>query len=264
MWYHILYTDFRALWSPAGIMASETLSGNQAYTSDRCAICGASLDHGYYTLIDRPERYCPVCIATRPRCDSCGAPMADQHWRLHDGRLQCETCHRTAIYDPAIAQRIFAETVDAIRAELGLTLNVGVEFRLVDAPMLESIRAQGDAAGSAPEPGRRTLGLYQRQGRLRVIYMLYGLPRLIFRTTIAHEYAHAWQGERCPLLGDHLLREGFAEWVAYRHLHWLGCSKAARRMLTSNHPYLPALEYTLDLERRLGTAGLIEYIKRAE
>jgi hypothetical protein len=165
------------------------------------------------------------------------------------------------VYDLAEARRIYAETVAGVIAQFGLSLNVGVAFRMVDAPTLEGIRAQ---AGDIPSEGHSTLGLYQRAGHLRTIYMLYGLPKLGFRTTVAHEYAHAWQGERCPLLRDELLREGFAEWVAYHHLRWLGCGRAAQRMLTAPHPYRPALDKLLALELRLGAAGVLEYIKRAE
>lgn len=229
-------------------------------TPERCASCGDALTGGYYTLIDRPERYCPRCIATRPRCASCGAPLGAQHWRLHDGRLQCAVCHATAVYDPDLARAIFDETVAGVVAQLGLTLNVGVAFRLVDAPTLEGLRA----GGSRPPEGLTTLGLYQRRGHLRTIYMLYGLPRLGFRTTVAHEYAHAWQGERCPLLRDDELREGHAEWVAYHHLRWLGCTKAAARMLSSQHPYRPALERVLAMERSLGLAGVNQALTRAE
>lgn len=227
---------------------------------DRCASCGDTLSGSYYTLIDRPERYCERCIATRPRCASCGAPLGGQHWRLHDERLQCAACHATAVYDAAVARALFDQTVTGVVAQLGLTLNVGVAFRLVDAPTLEAIRSAGQPAPA----GMNTLGLYQRRGHLRAIYMLYGLPRLGFRTTVAHEYAHAWQGERCPLLRDDELREGHAEWVAYHHLLWLGCTKAAERMLSAPHPYRPALERVLAMERRLGLAGVNEAMTRAE
>jgi hypothetical protein len=170
-------------------------------------------------------------------------------------------CHSTAIYDFALAQNLFAETAAGIRAQLGFSLNVGVEFRLVDAPALQAIRSQDT---NPQQTNERTLGLYRRQGRLRVIYMLYGLPRLIFRTTVAHEFAHAWQGEHCPLLTDQALREGFAEWVAYRHLIWLGATKAAQRMLTAPHPYRPLLAQVLTLEEQFGIPGLIDYIRRFE
>jgi hypothetical protein len=213
-------------------------------------------------LLDRDERYCPDCIATRPRCQSCGAPAGAACWRLHDGRLQCATCHRAAVYDPALAATIYQETVASIATHLALTLNIGVEFRMVDVPTLQQVRAQDTTYN--PVPGEHTLGLYHRNGRLRVMYVLYGLPRLLFRTTVAHEYAHAWQSEHCPLLETPTLREGFAEWVAYRHLEMLGCTKAAQRMLQGNHPYRPALEHVLALEQRLGTTGLLAMIRQAE
>ena len=244
-------------------MAMTTLAPptRQPLAADSCAACGDLLAGLAYTLVDRPERYCARCIATRPRCNSCGAPLGEQHWRLHDGRLHCAACHATAIYDPALAQAIFDETVAAVVAQLGLRLSVGVAFRLVDAPTLEGVRAGG---APAPPAGYSTLGLYQRRGHIRAIYMLYGLPRLTFRTTVAHEYAHAWQGEHCPLLSDDALREGFAEWVAYHHLRWLGCARAAERMLAAPHPYRPALEGVLAMERQLGAAGVIAALRRAE
>jgi hypothetical protein len=224
---------------------------------DRCAACGTPLTNGYFFLRDREERFCPRCIASRPRCDVCAAPVGESHWALHDGRVLCARCHATAIYAADVARQLFEETVGAIITQLGLTLRVGVEFRLVDAPTLAQMRAGAEDGHDANE---KTLGLYQRQGRVRVIYMLYGLPRLLFRTVVAHEYAHAWQGEKCPLLDDDELREGFAEWVAYRHLLYLGCTKAAQRMLSSPHPYRPFLERLLALEERVGPAGVVEHL----
>jgi hypothetical protein len=220
------------------------------------------LDDGtYYFIDDRAnERFCAVCMTERPRCDICAAPVGDNHWLLHDGRRLCARCNATAVYDLAEAQAVYQQTVGALIAQLGLRLRVGVEFRLVDAPTIARVRALGDLPHA---PDERTLGLYQRQGHSRAIYMLYGLPRLLFRTVMAHEYAHAWQGESCPLLEDDALREGFAEWVAYRHLLYLGCTKAAERLLRSNHPYRPWLEAMLALEANVGPAGVIAHLKQA-
>lgn len=226
-------------------------------SAEHCAACGASLSGGYYFLRDRTDRYCPECIATRPRCDACSAPIGDRYWSLHDGRVLCAGCHATAVTDPNQARGLYDETVAAVAAQLGLRLRVGVEFRLIDAPTMAQVRAGGQSGHAADE---RTLGLYMRQGRLRAIYMLYGLPKLLFRTVVAHEYAHAWQGETCPLLDDDGLREGFAEWVAYRHLLYLGCTRAAERMLTSSHPYRPLMEQVLAIEARVGPAGVLQHI----
>ncbi|WP_298818853.1 TFIIB-type zinc finger domain-containing protein [Chloroflexus sp.] len=223
----------------------------------RCASCGQSLTNGYYVLVDRPDRFCPQCIATRPRCDTCGAPLGNRFWQLHDGRRQCDACHAVAIYDPAQALQIFQQTAAMLVEGMGLQLNIGVAFRLVDAPTMSQLR------GPLPR-GQHTLGLYRRQQHIRVIYVLHGLPKLMFRITAAHEYAHAWQSEHCPLLQNEFLREGHAEWVAYHHLLQLGSRKAAARMLDDHHPYRQPLRYLLNLEAQLGTAGVNAYLMRVE
>ncbi|MEM8533505.1 MAG: protein DA1 [Chloroflexota bacterium] len=226
---------------------------------DTCTACGKMLTGGYFYLRNRSERYCPECITNRPRCDVCSSPVDNNAWLLHDGRHRCSSCHETAVYDATEAHNLYEETVGSIIAQLQLTLRVGVAFRLVDAPTMAEVRSMG----AVYPPEEKTLGLYRRQGSLRVIYLLYGLPRIMFRTVVAHEYAHAWQGETCPLLEDDELREGFAEWVAYRHLLYLGCTKAAQRMLQSSHPYRVFMESVLELEERVGPGGVVEHILAA-
>ena len=221
-----------------------------------CAACGAALYGSYFALDGHSEHYCAACMHGKPRCSGCGAPVGPQHWALHDNRVLCARCHPLAIYDPGEATALFTATVDTVEQQLGLKLRVGVAFRMADVPALARLRALGDT----PPGGEQVLGIYQRHGTLRVIYVLYGLPKLTFRTTVAHEYAHAWQGENCPLLEDEVLREGFAEWVAYHHLRFLGCSRAAENMLTSNHPYRPMLESVLAVERQRGVHGVIAHI----
>lgn len=227
-----------------------------------CGSCHRPLGTRYYVVLDRRERFCPDCIASRPRCDNCGVPLGNDAWQLHDGRLQCGYCHRTAVYDTAQAHALYNETVSKLVAQFDLKLRVGVDFQLIDRPTMQQLR-QGDPAYN-PRIEKRTLGLYQMQGRQRAIYLLHGLPRLLFRTTVAHEYAHAWQAEHCPMLDDTLLREGFAEWVAYHHLKYIQSTLAAERMLNSNHPYRPALEHVLNLEQRLGQRGVLDYVRHAQ
>jgi hypothetical protein len=143
-------------------------------------------------------------------------------------------------------------------------LHQEVFLRIIDAPNLIFLRQQSVVVPGQPsDPHLRTLGLYHRKGSIRTIYLLYGLPRIIFRSTLAHEYAHAWQGENCPNLTEFALIEGFAEWVAFYHLLWLDATKAARQMLETPHPYRDALDYLFQLEQRLGTEGVLDYMRRA-
>src|SRR5438045_1121533 len=79
--------------------------------------------------------------AARTRFDAWSAPGGDTHWPLHAWRVLCALCHGTAVFDAGVAGEVFEETVGAIVAQRNLTLRVGVEFRLVDAPTLTRVRA---------------------------------------------------------------------------------------------------------------------------
>jgi len=101
-------------------------------------------------------------------------------------------------------------------------------------------------------------GLFARQGRKRAIYVETGLPQIMMIQVIAHEYAHAWQGENCPLLRDPLMREGFAEWAAYHVLEALGAVKKAALMEQRADLYGQGLRFMLALEGQGGAAGVFE------
>lgn len=222
-----------------------------ARTMQHCAACNTPLIGDFYTLEGRAEAFCGACIASRPRCYTCGLPVSEQHWQLHDGTLRCAVCHQTAVYDMARAQQLFDETVRSLEQSLGLRLGVGVQFGMADAPSLRQLH-------TAHTPGERVFGLYRRHDSRRTVTLLYGLPLLVFRATAAHEYAHAWENEHCPLLDRDDIREGFAEWVAYRHLLAIGASKAAARMRTAPHPYQPLLAAVLAREAAAGPAQVIQ------
>ncbi len=225
----------------------------------RCAVCGALLIEGYYYLHGQQERYCGGCMRDAPRCASCGRPLGEQRWTLHDGRLQCARCHSTAVYDAAAARQLFDETVGAVVAQLGLTLRVGVAFRLVDLPTLSGLQRPSGPADQEQRP----MGLYVRDGHTRAIYVLYALPKIMFRTVVAHEYAHAWQSENCPIMEPKSVVEGFAEWVAYRHLQTIGAVKIAEQLRGPGQPYQAYLEQMLTIEMRDGQRAVIDTMLRA-
>jgi hypothetical protein len=179
-------------------------------------------------------------------------------WQLHDGRVHCQQCHTTAVYDVAEANTLYRETITGVEHYMQLSLTNDVVFRLIDVPDMEALRQQTTIRE------QHLLGMYQRRGNQRAIYVLHGQPRIIFRTTVAHEYAHAWQAEQCPWLKSNTLREGFAEWVAFYHLLWLGAVKAARRMTHPSVQYYTELTHLFALERQLGRDGVIDYMKHAE
>jgi aminopeptidase N len=85
---------------------------------------------------------------------------------------------------------------------------------------------------------------------------------MLFLQVAAHEYAHAWQGENCPLLNNVLVHEGFAEWLAYRVLEYYHYSQGQQRMLQRTDLYGNGLRWALDLEARVGSAGLVDACRR--
>lgn len=208
----------------------------------------------------RPLLVCRACQETAPRCDVCGLPMAAPAVHLPDGRLICARCHRTAVYDPQRAQQLFAQVTAVVVDQLGLALNIGADFTLVDQQHLQRLVAEAEAA----DDPQRVIGLFVRQGRRRVLYVLSGLPQILFLQTVAHEWAHAWQGENCPLLSNALVREGFAEWVAYKTLQALGAAKKAAQMVRREGLYGDGLRQMLHLEEQQGVAAVLAFCRRSE
>jgi hypothetical protein len=262
-----------------------------------CRACGRPVSGRYYEF-EGFGPYCEACLRQRPPCSLCGAPLTDERWQLSDGRITCAHCHVTAVYNAAEAAQLFEMMKTVIETELGLRLNVPTGLALVDINQLAEVirhqnrRGAGQPApqaaipeGSAPQPvaaatqsplnAEHTLGLYARDGIRRGIYIQSGLPCPVFLQVAAHEYAHAWEGENCPLLRDPLMQEGLAEWVAYRVLgHYHGScglapeapeaeTHARQQMLKREDVYGQGLRWALDVENRQGGAALLELCRRA-
>lgn len=231
----------------------------------RCLTCGTPVK-GQVMVVDGIGPFCQHCVQNRPSCDICGAPISDQHWKLSDGRLSCDRCHSTAIYTLAEVVEVYKEVMRVVEKCFGLRLNIPTGLLLVDRNQLSQILLQQDLDEELDPT--TTLGVYVRKGMKRGIYIQSGLPEnLIIRVT-AHEYAHAWQGENCPLLDDPLLREGFAEWVAYRVLEYYRLDRQLDLMLkrctrkgSSGDLYCQGLRVVLELEKKIGAAGVINHCR---
>ena len=238
-----------------------------------CLACGRPVKSRYYEF-DGVGPYCKDCRQSRPPCDVCSAPLTDEKWQLSDGRITCAHCHSTAIYSPADAIALFEEMKMIVAQRLGLKLNVPTGLALVDQNQLrEVIRQQSERGNSgrldanrgaltAELDPQRTLGIYARRGMRRGIYVQTGLPRMLFLQVAAHEYAHAWQGENCPMLRDTLVHEGFAEWIAYYVMGYYRYIKGQKRMRARRDIYGQGLKWALDLEVIQGESGVIEACRR--
>lgn len=226
----------------------------------RCLSCGRPITGRYYEINDKGP-YCPDCHKHRPVCDTCGAPLGAEQWILSDGRIACGDCHKTAIYEQPAAVQEYDSIKSYVASLLGLSLNIATPVVLVDRNQLAEIARQQKMAEA--DQIDMVLGVYARVGMRRGIYMQTGLPRTLFVQVAAHEYAHAWQGENCPMLRDSRVREGFAEWVAYKTLVSLGLEKQRARMLQREDIYGEGLRWALQVERRGGALAVMETCRTA-
>lgn len=235
--------------------------------SKHCHLCGRRLwGRGWVYTPNGAEGQalvvCRRCQEDTPRCKVCGMPMGADVVRLPDGWHICPHCNQTAVRDPAHAQALFERVIAIVAGSLGLCLNVGAGFALVNHSYLLRLAAETQTTPWG-DPDK-VVGLFVRKGRRRVMYILSGLPQILFIQTVAHEWAHAWQGENCPLLENPLVREGFAEWVAYKTLQALGAVKKMTLLEQQEGVYREGLRMMLELERQRGLSGVIAFCCRSE
>ncbi len=222
----------------------------------RCVACGQLIRGPYVRNESNGAQYCETCFNHRPRCGVCGGAVGQGGYQLHDGRFICAQCHETAVYDAGKASNLYARVVGVVEQQLGLRLSIPPALSVVDHHHMLTLLEQMETNG--PDKPDRVFGLFFRKGRKRTIYIEYGLPQILMIEVMAHEYAHAWQGENCPLLRDPLVREGFAEWAAYRVLTALGAVKKAALMERRMDLYGQGLQLMLALERQEGSAAVFE------
>ena len=226
-----------------------------------CRACGQPITEDYVE-INGAGPYCQTCHRDRQPCDVCNAPLTDERWQLSDGRLSCAFCHATAVYDPQEASDLYEGIKAVANQTLGLHLNIPTGLALVDRLQLAEIirqqsQAENNRAATEDLDPNKTLGIYTRRGIRRGIYVQTGLPRTLVLQIAAHEFAHAWQGENCPLLRDPVVHEGFAEWVAYQILGHYGYSQQQNHMRSRPDIYGTGLSWALNLESKEGARGVI-------
>jgi hypothetical protein len=233
-----------------------------------CLACGGYVGEQAFTF-DQREPYCRDCVETKKRCDICNAPLTKQVWHLTDGRSICDYCHSKAIYSPTDADEAYTEIKMIAVHELGIQLNIPTGLVLLEHyQFVEFIRDQIEKMHSNhPQKNQldpsKTLGLYARRGIRRAIYIQKGLPLSVFSQVAAHELGHAWQKENCPIVTDEMVIEGFAEWVSYRILGFLGYHSAQKRMRSRQDIYGLGLAWALGIEKKEGICGVLEACRKA-
>ena len=224
--------------------------------AEACTACGRALVERYWTIAGVDGRYCEGCRSDAPECSACKAPTRSPFFV--DGRVMCYGCHGNRIEEPDDYALIYERIVARAAEVLGLTVDEMPELVISDERQIAA--ARGD------QPARSDVcGLYCRDhdGGAK-IHLLSHLPEARTTAILAHEYAHAWQAENCPEAQGIRLREGFAEWVAWRVLDGLPGMESEREIIAArDDTYGQGFRIFQDLERRHGTDQAIWYAKAA-
>jgi hypothetical protein len=178
--------------------------------------------------------------------------------RGHDGRFFCPACARRLLTDREKYDGVYGRVVARARDVLGLHLERVPEL------VVESSASLEERSNPILQPAR-VCGLYARDGLGRAtIHVLSHLPETRVTAVLAHELAHAWQAENCPDDQGQRIREGFAEWVAWRLLEGVeGCGPERDIIAARTDDYGLGFRTFSALEQRQGPSHAIWYATTA-
>ncbi len=224
--------------------------------ADRCTSCGLPLLERFWTVVGAPGKFCSDCRQESPSCSVCNAPVRDG--RTHDGRFFCRSCSMGAVADRDGYDEVYRRLLARASRVLGL------ELEKVPELVVESSESISDRSKLELAP-HSVCGLYARDALGRsTIHVLSHLPEPRVTAVLAHELAHAWQAENCPDAQGLRVREGFAEWVAWRLLDGIdGCERERDVIASRTDEYGRGFRVFTNLEERAGVSNAIWYAKAA-
>ena len=245
-------------------------------TLPECTICGKrSFTGGIYAL-DHSYFACTDCMKL-PRCFACMFPTPSGA-RLSADRVICPDCGRTSISSQTQAQAIFEEVRNTMRFSLGIVTKNPIRLALTDPVTLH--RLSGARSGQLVEQGlyrynaqvervttRDFLGrkvgekLYKKDESVE-IYVMDHLPRVRMEYVMAHELAHDWMRAFYPGIREEWIREGFAEYIAWRYNHYKKRHKLNSRIENNTDPvYGEGFRRIRKIAQDRGFAGLKKFLE---
>lgn len=227
------------------------------------------------------QKYCPSHEHDgTPRCCSCERmePRETGYIALNDGRKLCLECLDSAIMDTSECQPLYSD-IQKFYESLHMRLEQQVPLLLVERQALNEAR-EGEKNGHYHMPETRGLCLSEEQtistvlrrprfgaGNRAVdmrtqpykltrrcdvtaILILYGLPRLLTGSILAHEMMHAW----LRLKGYRTLRQDVEEGICQVVAHmWLESElSSASSAPSSSSSYVSRKAKRPQFERKLG------------
>ena len=190
----------------------------------KCTLCAQPLRQ-MFTI--NGKKYCKA-HADGHRCFGCGLPF-DAGKLLKDGRKQCATCAKSAIFDPANGLARLRQARAQLKAVTGIVSASLPKLKLVDRPSL--LRVMGEQGHMPDQMTAR--GFYRRNERTETrsfagrvvsadtevsetIFILSGLTPDQFLITAIHELTHDLISETYRPIADlpRDLEEGLCQYTA--------------------------------------------------
>ena len=245
-------------------------------TLPECTICGRRSSRGGIYAADHSFFACPDCM-NLPRCFSCQIPVRNGA-QLSCGRIICPRCSRSSVSDLAAARAIFDEVRKTLRSALNIGTGHPIEFSLTDPATLH--RLSNAKSGSMVEQGlflynaevekvitRNFLGKKIRESVRRKnekfqVFVLDFLPQDRMEYVMAHELAHDWMAVRYPGIREEWIREGFAEYIAWRYNQHKQRKALNRRIETNTDPvYGEGFRRIREIAEKRGFQGLMNFLE---
>jgi hypothetical protein len=178
--------------------------------------------------------------------------------KLRDGRFFCDVCRPSLLADFGVYEGIYEGMVDRASRTLGL------ELTRIPALVVESSSTIGQHPQLEAAPDN-LCGLFSRDAFGRgTIHVVSHMTSARASAVLAHELAHAWQSENCPDDQGARVREGFAEWVAWKLLDGLEECRGERDVIEARtDDYGVGFRLFVDLESRRGFDGALWYARAA-
>jgi hypothetical protein len=196
----------------------------------KCEVCGGVI-RGQYLLNFWGNAYHQEHLGQILQCDFCSrfivGTLVKGTVRLPDGRHLCGECRPSAVTSADEAGQLMLEVVGQLE-NYGLEVDPGrIELFLVGRDSLSQIASgrSDDTKGFTDYNVKKNLFGQIREETIQV-YLLFGMPEVQMRGTIAHELCHVWQFREGRLDQDQVLSEGSANFASYLVLRQAGRPEA--------------------------------------
>ncbi|KAJ6675715.1 PROTEIN DA1-LIKE [Salix viminalis] len=255
----------------------------------RCEVCKLFIPRNPDGLIEYRaspfwiQKYCPSHeYDGTPRCCSCERmePRDTGYISLDDGRKLCLECLDSAVLDTKECQPLYLD-IQEFYERLNMKVEQYVPLLLVERQALNEARV-GEKNGHYHIPETRglclseeqTISTVSRQPRfgagsqltsmttepykltrrceVTAILILYGLPRLLTGSILAHEMMHAWMRLKGIRTLDQDVEEGICQVLAHMWLDSELASTSGRNVASSSAPRKTRNGTRSPFERKLG------------